>query len=143
MKNLLFVFSISFLLMFSCSSNSDNDNSTEDDNTLLMRIWYNLEDGSGIAEDCDKPSEYFEFSEPNIHEHVVIGNNGCDYILTDYGTWTRDGNTIIITYNESLSIDPSIITIEELSLTTFSFLVTGGLGGEGNTPSYYVLSSFF
>jgi hypothetical protein len=141
LKNLLFIITVSFLTLFSCSSGSDDNKNTED-NSLLLRKWYNLEDISGLAQDCGKPAEYFEFSEPNIHEHVVIGNDGCNYILTDYGTWTMDGNTIVITYNQSLSIAPSIITIEELSLTTFSFLVTGGLGAEGNTPSYYVLSSY-
>tara|TARA_R110001606_G_scaffold396671_2_gene571263 strand:- start:918 stop:1349 length:432 start_codon:yes stop_codon:yes gene_type:complete len=143
MKKQLFILSLSFLVLLSCSSGNDDSTSTVD-YSLLLRKWYNLKDGSAIEKKCGKPDEYFVFSEPNIHQHFVIKNSysGCNYSITDYGTWTRVGNTITITYDPSLNMGLSIIEIEELSLTTFSFLATGALGAEDDRPAYYVLSSY-
>ncbi|MCF8272965.1 MAG: hypothetical protein K9I95_03955 [Flavobacteriaceae bacterium] len=130
MKNLLFILSFSFLVLFSCSSNSEEDNSSKDDNTFLIRTWYSN------SYECNGNRDYYVFSAPNIYEHHVIASSSdCDgYILAESGTWTREGVTIVIDYDQN--IETSVLTIDELSATTFSFVATGGMGG------YYVLSSY-
>lgn len=127
MKNLLFIICITFLTLFSCSSNSDD--STKVDNTLLMRKWYDN------SYECNSNRDYLEFSAPNVYKHYVTpSNTDCNYILPETGTWTRDGITIVIEYDQN--IETSILTIDELSATTFSFVATGGMNG------YSVLSSY-
>lgn len=127
MKNLLFILTFSFLFLFSCSSGSDD--SEKVDNTLLMRKWYDN------SYDCNGVRDYFEFSAPNIFKHFVTPtNNDCSYILAESGIWKREDITITINFDQN--IETAILTIDELSATTFSFVSSGGYNG------YSVLSSY-
>lgn len=130
MKRLIYLLSIAFLMLQSCSSGG-GDNSS-DDNTLLMRKWY---DNSYQCSNGNR--DYYEFSAPNIFRHYVTpSSDDCNYILPEYGTWTRNGSTIVLKYDQSLGIIDATLTIDELSATTFSFVADGALGG------YYVLTSY-
>ena len=53
-----------------------------------------------------------------------------------YGTWTRNGITIVLKYDQSLGITDAILTIDGLSATTFSIVADGAFGG------YHVLTSY-
>ena len=130
MKKLIYLLSISFLMLQSCSSGG-GDNSSND-NTLLMRKWY-----VNTYQCSNGNRDYYQFSAPNIFRHYVTPSNlDCNYILPEYGTWTRNGMTIVIKYDQSLGITDAILTIDELSATTFSFVADGAFGG------YYVLTSY-
>jgi hypothetical protein len=130
MKKLLFLVSISFLMLQACSSGG-GDNSS-DDNTLLLRNWY---DNSYQCSNGNK--DYYQFSAPNIFKHYVTpSSNDCNYILPEYGTWTRNGLTILLKYDQSLGIGDATLTIEQLTATTFSFVAQGSLEG------YFVLTSY-
>ena len=130
MKKLFYLLSIVFLMLQSCSSGSSNNSS--DDNTLLMRKWY-----VNTYQCSNGNRDYYQFSAPNIFRHYVTpSSQDCNYILPEYGTWTRNGITIIIKYDQSLGIADAILTIDELSATTFSFVADGAFGG------YYVLTSY-
>ena len=129
MKKLItLILGIAFV--YGCSSGS-NDNSSVD-NTLLMRKWYvnNSRCSNGNR-------NYHEFSAPNIYRHYVYpSSNNCNYILPEYGTFTRNGNTIVLKYDPSLGITDAILTIETLTASTFSFVATGAFGG------HYVFTSY-
>jgi hypothetical protein len=128
MKKIVLMLSFTLIALSSCSSDSNN---SSDDNTLLMRKWY---DNSNPCSNGNR--EYYEFSAPNIYKHYVPGffANDCSYFLAEYGTWSRNGITIVIKYDQSLAIGDDILTIDELSATTFSFVWDGG--------GYSVLSSY-
>ncbi len=118
--------SFTLIALSSCSSDSNN---SSDDNTLLMRKWYD-------TSQCSNGNRsYYQFSAPNIFRHYVYNSsNDCNYFLAEYGTWTRSGITIVIKYDQSLAIGDDILTIDELSATTFSFVWEDG--------GYSVLSSY-
>lgn len=116
-------------MLQSCSS-GDSDNSS-DNNTLLLRKWY---DNSYHCSNGNR--DYYEFLAPNIFRHYVTpSSSNCNYILPEYGTWTRNGATILLKYDQSLGIWDATLTIEQLTATTFSFVAQGSL--EGN----FVLTS--
>ena len=130
MKKVVFLLSITFLLLQSCSSGG-SDNSS-DDNTLLKRKWY-----VNTYQCSNGNREHYEFSAPNIFRRYVPDSNlNCNYFLPEYGTWTRNGITIVLKYDQSLGIADAILTIDELSATTFSFVADGAFDG------YYVLTSY-
>lgn len=130
MKKILYLLSISFLMLQSCSSG--NDDNSSDDNSLLLRNWY---DNSYQCSNGNR--DYYQFSAPNIFRHYVTpSSNDCNYILPEYGTWTRNGSTILLKYDQSLGIWDATLTIEQLTATTFSFVAQGSLGG------YFVLTSY-
>lgn len=129
MKKIIYLLSITFLMLQACSSGG-SDNSS-DENTLLLRKWY---DNSYHCSNGNR--DYYEFLAPNIFRHYVYqSNNDCNYILPEYGTWTRNGATILLKYDQSLGIWDATLTIEQLTATTFSFVAQGSL--EGN----FVLTS--
>lgn len=130
MKKIICLISITIFILQSCSSGG-SDNSTSD-NTLLMRKWY---DNTYKCSNGNR--DYYEFSAPNIFRHYVTpSSQDCNYILPEYGTWTRNGITIVIKYDKSLGgIGDATLTIDKLSATTFSF-VSEDFGG------YLVLSSY-
>ena len=117
--------------MLQACSSGGGDNSS-DDNTLLLRNWY---DNSYQCSNGNK--DYYKFSAPNIFKHYVTpSSNDCNYILPEYGTWTRNGLTILLKYDQSLGIGDATLTIEQLTATTFSFVAQGSLEG------YFVLTSY-
>jgi hypothetical protein len=127
MKKIILMLSFTLIALSSCSSDSNN---SSDDNTLLMRKWY---DNSYQCSNGNR--DYYQFSAPNIFRHYVYNSsNDCNYFLAEYGTWTRSGITIVIKYDQSLAIGDDILTIDELSATTFSFVWEDG--------GYSVLSSY-
>lgn len=129
MKKIFYLFSIAFLMLQSCSS--ENGDNLVDDNILLMRKWY---DNSYQCSNGNR--DYYEFSSPNIFKHYVTPSSmDCNYILPEYGTWTRNGSTILLKYDHSLSIWDATLTIEQLTANTFSFVAEGSLEG------YFVLTS--
>lgn len=128
MKKLItLILGITFV--YSCSTSNDNSSVN---NTLLMRKWY-VNNSS-----CSNGNRnYHEFSAPNIYRHYVYpSSNNCNYILPEYGTWTRNGITIVIKYDPGLGIADTRLTIDQLTATTFSFVADGGFGG------YHVLTSY-
>ena len=97
-----------------------------------MRKWY-----ENSSQCSNGNRNYHEFLPPNIYKHYVYPSSwDCNYILPEYGTWTRNGETIVLKYDQSLGIADAILTIDELTATTFSFVAQGGFGG------YHVLSSY-
>jgi hypothetical protein len=80
--------------------------------------------------------DYYEFLAPNIFRHYVTPTNtNCNYILPETGTWTRNGITITIDYDQA--IENSILTIDQLTATTFSFVTSGGWGVTHNVLTSY------
>lgn len=130
MKRLIYLLCIITIVFQSCSSGGSENSSS--DNTLLMKKWY---DNSYQCSNGNR--DYYQFSAPNIFRHYVTpSSQDCNYILPEFGTWTKNGNTIVIKYDQSLGIADAILTIDELSATTFSFVAEGGFGG------YHVLTSY-
>lgn len=130
MKKLIYILCIITIVLQSCSSGGSENSSS--DNTLLMKKWY---DNSYQCSNGNR--DYYQFSAPNIFRHYVTpSSQDCNYILPEFGTWTKNGNTIVIKYDQSLGIADAILTIDELSATTFSFVAEGGFGG------YHVLTSY-
>lgn len=137
MRYSLFISSLSFLLLFSCSSGDDNDNSNEEDNALLLRKWYLVSstfNGQTFThEGCSNGNkDYIEFSEPNNFEsYVYESSDNCNYILEASGSWSREGVLLTIDYDQPYPT--SVDTIDELTATTFSFVTENG--------AYYIYSS--
>ncbi len=131
MNKLIYLLSITFIVLQGCSSDSRN-NSHNVDNTLLLRKWY-----YNTYRCSNGNRDYYEFLSPNIFRHYVTPTNtNCNYILPEYGTWTRNGLTIVLKYNQSLGIADATLTIDQLTATTFSFVAVGAFGG------YHVLTSY-
>jgi hypothetical protein len=76
--------------------------------------------------------DYLEFISPNIANYYYVSN--CNYVIEPY-TFTKNGNTLNMTYSNGN--DPSVITISELTATTFKFVETWDTGS-----AYYVYSSY-
>jgi hypothetical protein len=134
MKKLIYLLSVTFLMLQSCSSgdSSSGGNINSNDNTFLMRKWYD----NSYQCPSNGNRDYYEFSKPNIFKHYVTpSSSDCNYILPETGTWTRNGVTIIIDYDQA--IGNSILTIDELSATTFSFVSDGGWGVRYNVLTSY------
>ena len=133
MKKIFYIFSITFIILQSCSSGGSDNSSI--DNTLLMRNWYD-----NTYQCSNGNRDYYQFSAPNIFRHYVTpfssSSLDCNYILPEYGTWTRNGSTILLKYDQSLGIWDATLTIEQLTATTFSFVAQGSLEG------YFVLTSY-
>jgi hypothetical protein len=127
MKNLLFIFSLCFLMLFSCSSGNDDNVSLEDENSLLMRAWYlvGVEDENGNSLDiieCENNGhrDYVEFISPNIANFYYVssssGNNCSDeYVIEPY-TFIKNENEISLYYLDNLNDIWTITKLNGLSL---------------------------
>jgi hypothetical protein len=129
MKNLFFLINISFLILFISCSSSDNNNLTDETNSLLLRKWNYVSgnfDGTTIpAPICSNGNRsYIEFLEPNVYKsYTWQSNNNCDYFLESSGVWTRSGILITIDYDQGPN---DVFTIDELTATRLSFVTNNG-----------------
>ncbi|WP_405571530.1 lipocalin family protein [Winogradskyella sp. Asnod2-B02-A] len=136
MKNLLFIFSLTFFVLYSCSSEDENNSQTEE-NSLLLRKWYLVSirpPGPTIQHTpCINGNRfYIEFSEPNIYERYYYDrNNNCEYFLVQSGTWLRDGDIITIDYDLTFDNDDDddddVFNIVVLNTTELTFLNDVGI----------------
>lgn len=115
------------ILIFACSSGSDNDVLAEDDNSLLIGTWYLV--GlklQGQTQDsvqvCDNNGhrEYVEFISPNIANFYYIesasGNNCSDEYILEQMTFTKSENEISIYFYDNLVDIWTITKLNGLSL---------------------------
>ena len=139
MKKLIYLFSIAFLILQSCSPDSSK-NSENVDNTLLLRKWYSVSQTSGgktyIHKACSNGNrDYFEFITPNIANFYHWNNTtDCSYVKESF-TWTRTGDIIKLNFGGNIST----LTISELSATRFIYVETPM---DGSSSSKYVFSSY-
>jgi hypothetical protein len=141
MKKLIYFFSIAFLLFQSCSSSDNSQNSTLD-TSLLFKKWYIVSQTyNGVKSNgyvCSNGNrDYLEFNEPNILNYYhIIGSSNCNYTSDGPYNWIKKGNIISVYFNEKLV---STLTINELTITTFSFITT--YAGNGQS-ALHVYSSY-
>jgi len=123
MKKQLFILSLSFLMLLSCSS---GDNEQSSNNELLMKtwylVWYESESNGSIRYPvCNNNGnrDYIEFTSPNIanfyHVSSSSGNICSDEYVFEPHTFTKNGNEISLYFNGNLD---KTWTITELTETT-------------------------
>lgn len=147
MKKIIALFSITILILQSCSSGNNNsdDTTSNEFNSLLFRRWYSVSrtvNGTTYyPPTCSNNGhrDHVDFISPNIANFYYInsssgGNCSNEYALEPY-TFTKNGNTLQMTYSNG--IDPSTITISELTATTLKYVETWDTGS-----AYVVKSSY-
>jgi hypothetical protein len=114
MKKIIYLLSVTFLILQSCSTGNSNSSN----NTLLMRKWY---DNSYHCSNGNR--DYYEFSAPNIFRHyITLSNLDCNYILPEYGTWTKNGEVYVITADEGdARVDDGDIQRLSSAFSTYGF----------------------
>ena len=102
-RNLIFGILIGFLTFTSCSSDDDNDDSGTD--VSIIGTWSGTSstfngNNSGIPD-----NNIVKFTSDNRTEFVYkgLGNNGQD--ISEFGNWTKSGNTLTITWDDA---DPGL-----------------------------------
>lgn len=144
MKKIIYILSITFLVLQSCSSGSlDNNNSNEND--LLYRKWYfvsrTYNNNTTTYHPCNNGHrDYVEFSSPNSANFYYVASssgNECsdDYALEPF-TFTKNGNTLKMSYGGIINY--STISISELSVTDLKYVETDSDG----FSVYYVYKSY-
>ena len=142
MKKLIYLLSVTFLLLQSCSSSdSENNNSQNNtsDNSLLLRKWYLVSQTyNGVKSNeyrCSNGNiDYFEFKEPNtLNYYYVISSSNCDYTSEGPFNWIKKGNVISVYFKEKLV---RTLAINELTATTFSFVTTDAGNGQSALHVY-------
>lgn len=89
------------IAILSCSSDNDNNNDDIDNNNDLIGTWYGISstlngNNSGIPD-----NSLIKFTSDNRVEFIYenSGNNGED--VSEFGNWTKNGNTITINWDNS------------------------------------------
>lgn len=111
------------LILSSCSSNDDNNNSEED---LIIGTWHGVSstfNGNNLGVPANKT---VKFTSNNRTEFIyeVFANNGDDTmeIETETGSWTKNNNTLTITWDESdVGLEIYVLTIIELSSNSLTW----------------------
>lgn len=117
-------------MLSSCSSNDDNSNSEED---LIIGTWHGVSsilDGNNLG----VPSNSIvKFTSNNRTEFIyeVPEYNGGEYTIEiEKGSWSKNNNTLTITWDESdVGLEIYVLTITELSSNSLTWKTT--LAGEG------------
>jgi len=117
--NLTFVILIALMIFTSCSS-SDDSNDTSDN--ALVGTWYGISstfngNNAGIPD-----NSIVIFTSDNRAEFVYegFGNSGED--ISEYGNWTKTGNTLTITWDDAdVGLENYVLTILELNATTLKW----------------------
>lgn len=137
MKKIIYLLSIAFLMLQSCSSGDGSGSSNN--NSLLLKKWYWVsqtrvgQQPYYLTPCSNGNNDYFEFISPNVANfHHVRSNNDCSFVLEHY-TWTKNGNELILTFSGI----PYIATISELTASRLVYTLDEGNG----TSSVYVFSS--
>lgn len=129
MKKIIYLLSITFILLQSCSSGGSLDNSNN--NSLLIRRWYfvssTYQGTTHYATICNNNGhrDYIDFIEPNIANFYHVASsiaNSCsdDYALVSYN-WVKNGNIMNFTY---YGTNASTCVISELTATTLKYVET-------------------
>lgn len=119
---------ISFLSITNCSS---DDNSNESDtNTTLIGTWLGVSstfngNNAGIPD-----NNIVKFTSNNRAEFIYegFGNNGED--ISEFGDWSRNGNTLILNWDEADSGNETY-TLQIIELTENSLKWETEISGEG------------
>lgn len=117
-------------MLSSCSSNDDNSNSEEN---LIIGTWHGVSstlDGNNLG----LPSNSIvKFTSNNRTEFIyeVPAYNGGEYTIEiEKGSWSKNNNTLTITWDESdVGLEIYVLTITELSSNSLTWKTT--LAGEG------------
>jgi hypothetical protein len=137
MKKLIYLLSVTFILLQSCSSGDSSESSN--DNSLLLKKWYwvsqTYQGTTYNLKPCSNGNiDYFEFISPNVANfYHVSGNNNCSFVLEPY-TWTKNGNILTL---KMFGI-AEIATISELTATRLVYTL---VEANGNS-SVWVFSSY-
>lgn len=129
MKNLVFIFSLTFILFYSCSSNSDENTAPEEVNYLigkwyLNKIIYNNQQQT--LSDCNK-SGYITFNTNDTFEREYYFFNGTNCLTetADNGTYSYDMNNNKITLS-FVDVDDGdqieVLNIIDLTATSFKYV---------------------
>ncbi len=137
MKKLIYLLSVTFLILQSCSSGDSNSaNNNNNVNTLLFRKWHLLsstfEGKTYVHKVCPNNGhrDYLEFKSPDIANYYYVAsssNNICsdEYALEPYN-YTKNNNLIVIKYKD---IQVKKLEIIELTLTSLKYISTSNGGG--------------
>lgn len=133
MKKILYLLSISFLILQSCSSSSDNSNQ---DNSSLYKRWYvvstTINGSTTYPTVCSNNGhrDYVDFISPNIANFYFVASSTDNICSDDYGgfqsTFTKNGNIIQFYINGNLDFT---LTILQLTATSLKLGSTDSSGG--------------
>lgn len=141
MKKLIYMLSISFLMLQSCSS-GDNSSDSSNNNSLLLRKWYLVSqtfDGkTHYHTSCSNGNrDYIEFISSGIYnEYHYKGTNDCNYSIEGPYKWVKNGDVINFSHNGTNYFTG---TISELTATTLKFVYTDAVT---KNSSFYVYNSY-
>lgn len=127
MKKIIYIISITFILLQSCTTGNSNGNIS--DNSLLLKKWYlvsySYKGNTYNQIPCSNGNrDYLEFINPNIANYYhVKSTNDCSYAL-EANTWTKNGNIIQLKYYGNVSA----CTITELTATSLIYVETDSAG---------------
>lgn len=144
MKKNIYLLSISFLMLLSCSSgdNNSSDNSSNESNALLLRKWFLISqtfDGkTHYHTSCSNGNrDYIEFISSGVYnEYHYKGTSDCNYTLEGPYKWVKNGDVINFSHNGT---NYFTATISELTATTLKFVYTDAVT---KNSSFYVYNSY-
>ena len=134
MKKLICLFSITFLILQSCSSDSSNNSNTNNnDSSLLTKRWYFVsETYQGTTHYpvvCTNNGhrDYVDFLTSNIANFNYVssssGNNCSDQYILEKFNWIKNGNTITLKFFGT-NVTSETLVITELTSTSLKFTAT-------------------
>lgn len=136
MKKIIYLLTITFLLIQSCSS-SENSSETNNDNTsLLIKRWYFVSETyqgqTHYPIVCNnRHRDYVDFLSSNVADFNYVasssGTNCSDqYVLEKYN-WIKNGNTISLKVYGTNVTSSETLTITELTATSLKFTATDAI----------------
>ena len=141
MKKLIYLFSIAFIILQSCST-KDSNSSMNTDNSLLLRKWYRVSNTRQgriyYNQPCSNGNrDYVQFSTSDIYNTFnITSTNNCNYFVEGPFKWIRNGDVITFSFN---GVKTSTAIISELTATSLKFVETE----EGSSVSaLYIFSSY-
>jgi hypothetical protein len=133
MKKIFYIFSITFIILQSCSSGDNSSETNNDNNSLLERRWYKVsETYQGITNYpvvCNNNGhrDYVDFLSSNIADFNYVasstGNNCSDQYSLEKFNWIKNGNTINLKFFGT-NVTSETLVITELTSTTLKFTAT-------------------
>lgn len=133
MKKIIYLLSIIFFTLLSCTSGNSSSETNTDNNTLLIRRWYFVsETYQGTTHYpvvCNNNGhrDYVDFLSSNVANFNYVasssGNNCSDQYILEKFNWIKNGNSINLKFFGT-NVTSENLVITELTSTTLKFTAT-------------------
>lgn len=133
MKKIIYLLSVIFFTLLSCTSGNSSSETNTDNNTLLIRRWYFVsETYQGTTHYpvvCNNNGhrDYVDFLSSNVANFNYVasssGNNCSDQYILEKFNWIKNGNSINLKFFGT-NVTSENLVITELTSTTLKFTAT-------------------